>query len=350
METTIWSNLSRKHIRGLDGMRAIAVLLVLFYHMGTPYIYGGLGVMIFFVLSGFLITWLLLKEQEKDGTISLVGFYKRRALRIFPAFYCYWCLLVLFLILKNKVVLWDHAWSSFFYFSNYYSALNGDPNNGFSHTWSLAIEEQFYMLWPLLFLFLATNIRKMMIVLPSIIICIWGYRLALLFIFKVDQAYFYTAFDTRFDALMMGCFLSVLLKKYGTNRLWQVPVERSWYLLITLILISISVYAEEILVHHRYRDVIGFALNPILICVLLIQVIGLIDKAPVKWLEYSGMKFLGKISYSLYLYQQLTVFSIQKMLDVYHPIVQGTATIFVTIALASASYYWVEKPFLKLKS
>ncbi|HMB27009.1 MAG TPA: acyltransferase, partial [Blastocatellia bacterium] len=140
------SKLSLSHIPALDGIRAIAVFLVIFYHFGFAWAPGGLGVTMFFVLSGFLITWLLLKENGKYGDVSLKGFYLRRVLRIFPAFYVYWTALVFLLLLKGKDVLWPHAISSFFYVSDYYNAILGDPNNGFSHTWSLAIEEQFYLL------------------------------------------------------------------------------------------------------------------------------------------------------------------------------------------------------------
>src|SRR5262252_264954 len=109
------SKLSLSHIPALDGIRAIAVFLVIFYHFGFLWVPGGLGVVIFFVLSGFLITWLLLKENEKYGDVSLKGFYQRRILRIFPAFYVYWTALVLLLLLKGKTVLWPHAISAFFY-------------------------------------------------------------------------------------------------------------------------------------------------------------------------------------------------------------------------------------------
>lgn len=148
----------------------------------------------FFVLSGFLITWLLLKENEKSGTVSLSGFYMRRVLRIFPAFYCYWTLLIILLLLKHQVIPWPHAWSSVFYTSNYYIALNGDPENGFSHTWSLAIEEQFYLLWPLAFLLWRRNLARLTGHLVCIIGAVWLYRALLVFLLKVDQAYIYAAF------------------------------------------------------------------------------------------------------------------------------------------------------------
>jgi len=142
------NGLKQSHLPSLDGLRAIAALLVVFMHAGLSWCPGGLGVLAFFVLSGFLITWLLLKEEERFGRISMKLFYIRRSLRIFPAFYVYWLLLIGSLLFFQKRILWGQALSSFFYVNNYYQAILGDPNTGFSHTWSLGIEEQFYLLWP----------------------------------------------------------------------------------------------------------------------------------------------------------------------------------------------------------
>src|SRR5215203_3503971 len=122
---------------------------------------GGLGVTIFFVLSGFLITWLLLKEEAKWGDVSLRLFYLRRSLRIFPAFYVFWAVIVIGMgVLRHKPVAWPQAISALFYTSNYYQAITGNWQTALFHTWSLAIEEQFYLLWPALFMALRGNDRR----------------------------------------------------------------------------------------------------------------------------------------------------------------------------------------------
>jgi acyltransferase-like protein len=116
----LYAKLGLKKIPALDGLRGIAIALVLCYHFSfPPGIPGPMGVTIFFVLSGFLITWLLLNENERSGTVSLRGFYKRRVLRIFPAFYCYWFLSVVVLWLAHRKILWSEFGSAFLYFSNY---------------------------------------------------------------------------------------------------------------------------------------------------------------------------------------------------------------------------------------
>ena len=140
------SGLELKQIPALDGLRAIAAFLVVLYHGGIAVSPGGLGVLAFFVISGFLITWLLLDEQERHGGVSLRLFYVRRTLRIFPAFYVYWVLVVALSAIRHRVV-WPQAIASLFYVNNYYQGLFGDPNTGLSHSWSLGVEEQFYLLW-----------------------------------------------------------------------------------------------------------------------------------------------------------------------------------------------------------
>jgi len=100
------------------------------YHLGFQAVPGGYGVLAFFVLSGFLITWVLLKEQERFGTFSLRLFYFRRVLRIFPAFYCFWLLWTAALLLFDKRIVWGQPLSAFAFLTNYHQAIFGDPNTG----------------------------------------------------------------------------------------------------------------------------------------------------------------------------------------------------------------------------
>jgi peptidoglycan/LPS O-acetylase OafA/YrhL len=268
------SGLKESQLAGLDGMRAIAAFMVVFYHFGIPFISGGAGVLIFFVLSGFLITWLLLRENEELGTVSLRKFYIRRSLRIFPAFYCYAALLLGVWIIRHTRIVWPQALSALFYVSNYYQALNGDPNTGFSHTWSLSIEEQFYVLWPLTFLLLRRNYRRMSLVLAGAILAIWVYREALIFLFNVDQGYIYEAFDTRADHLLIGCLLAVMLRARLLPRFWHWISVRSWAAVVIAALLAISSVLESFY-GPPYRDSVSFIVNPVLTAIWITQLIAL---------------------------------------------------------------------------
>ena len=342
------AKLASSHIPALDGVRAIAVFLVIFYHFGIMFVPGGSGVMMFFVLSGFLITWLLLKENEKYGKISLKGFYRRRILRIFPAFYLYWIGLVFLLLITGKRLLWPQAISSFFYLTNYYNAIFGDPNTGFSHTWSLAIEEQFYLLWPFFFSKFRHNLNKMTGFLVMVIAGVWIHRIVLFYVFNVDQAYFYASFDTRMDSLMVGCLCAVLLKRGVIKQFWEFICSNLFMPLITISLLAASIYFGGY-ISSRYRDIIGFAIDPLLIALLIVQLVSLSSTSYLKWIDWPVVRYLGRISYSLYLYQQLTMDPVRKILSGTPVLAQLIAAVTVTIIIASISYYVIERPFLKLK-
>ncbi|HET9010483.1 MAG TPA: acyltransferase, partial [Gemmatimonadaceae bacterium] len=147
----------RRHFPALDGLRAVAVMIVIVGHHGYPIagVPADLGVSAFFVLSGFLITRLLMREHEASGTITLREFYARRTLRIFPAYYTF--LLVSFVLDHLRGERWGTALglSAVTYTVNYFNAIHHHPSTSIAHAWSLGVEEQFYLLWPLGFLLLA---------------------------------------------------------------------------------------------------------------------------------------------------------------------------------------------------
>jgi peptidoglycan/LPS O-acetylase OafA/YrhL len=343
------SGLKESQLAGLDGLRAIAAFMVVFFHFGVPFVSGGAGVLMFFVLSGFLITWLLLRENDEMGTVSLRKFYVRRSLRIFPAFYCYAAVLFGTIILRHHAVfVRPQALAAFFYVSNYYQALNGDPNTGLSHTWSLAIEEQFYVIWPLTFLLLRGNYRRLSQFLAGAIVAIWVYRAALVFIFHVHEGYIYEAFDTRADHLLMGCLLAVMLRARLFPRFWS-WIIRSWGALVIAALLAISSVAE-FLYGPFYRDSISFIVSPLLVAIWITQLIALRGATLWRWTSWGWVRYLGRISYSVYLYQQLLVDVPKKLLSHQHVVVQLAASIALIVVVASMSHFFVERPFLRLKA
>ncbi|SRR5581483_4870502 len=341
------AGLSFSQLPALDGIRAVAAFLVVFYHFGVPRVSGNLGVLIFFVLSGFLITWLLLKEDEKFGSVSLRQFYARRALRIFPAFYCYWGLLMLLGLARNASIHWDQAIAALFYFNNYFQAIHGDPNTGLSHTWSLAIEEQFYLLWPMTFLAFRQNYFRLSRLLAGAVVAIWVYREVLHFVFHVPQGYIYEAFDTRADHLAMGCLLAVVLRAGIGGGFWRrmctLKASAAAALLLTASTLLESRYGTP------YRDTIGFVIEPVLVAVLIAQLIALRGTLAWAWLNWPWMRYLGRISYSVYLYQQITVGPAKKLLAAFPAFVQLGGTAAVVVLVASGSYFFIERPFLKWK-
>ena len=339
--------LARSTIPGLDGIRALAVMLVIASHFGFESVNGAFGVLVFFVLSGFLITWLMLKEVDRTGTVSLKNFYKRRMLRIFPAFYAFWFLAVGITLVRDHPIHWGQAISSFFYVSNYYMALVPTGSALFGHTWSLSIEEQFYMLWPFLFLLGYRRLPRLARILAVAVLVVWIHRTLCHLVYGVRLEYIYRAFDTRMDHLAVGCLLAVLLKIGTLDGFARWVTRHSWYPVITLLLLFGAQPLHESI---TFTYVIGYAIEPLLVAILLIQVIWFADTGIWRMVENPVVRYLGRISYPLYLWQQLTLFTAKRISEGLPLLVQFAFAIAVTVAFASASYYLVEKPFLKLKN
>jgi peptidoglycan/LPS O-acetylase OafA/YrhL len=337
--------LSWRHLPALDGLRAIAVLTVMVYHFGVKAVPGDLGVSAFFVLSGFLITLLLLREHERHGDVSLRGFYLRRTLRIFPAYYAY--LAFSFAIDHVRHDPWSPTliWSSLLYVVNYFNAFNNHPTTSVAHAWSLAVEEQFYLLWPLAFLAVASRGRRALsAMLASSVVVVLLWRSYLFLVRDVGSAYVYNAFDTRFDNLAVGCLLAVLATRPWLARGAALVAGRSWYPLLTMAAIVVSRTA----ISATYHYTTGFTVDALLVAVLIVQLLQLHGSALWRWLAHPVTRYLGAISYPMYLYHGwgLAVGHHLPWLPWPLQLLVGTLA---TVLLATGSYRMVEQPFLRLK-
>jgi peptidoglycan/LPS O-acetylase OafA/YrhL len=338
-------------IPALHGIRAIGILLVILYHLRSertlPFVPAPQALLAFFILSGFLITWLLLKEEEKFGSISLQGFYRRRVLRIFPAFYVFWIVAVAFrVMIHGRNVAWMEAFSAFFYVSNYVFALVPQTTNYMIHTWSLSIEEQFYLLWPLSFLMFPRKRKPLMIGLAALIAAIWIHRVHIWMVARATE-YITYAFDTRADALLVGCLLALALKEGLGKWLLERICRPVWAPLAIGLLIGISVFAGQL--SEGYKLTGGLAIEPLLLAVLICQLVVHNASWPWKWLNAEPVVYLGKISYPMYLYHWIAKYIALRIPGLSTPLVVLT-TIFLGIMMASCSYHFIEKPFLALKS
>jgi peptidoglycan/LPS O-acetylase OafA/YrhL len=339
--------LAQKKIPKLDALRAISALFVVLYHGGLEYSPAGFGVLCFFVISGFLITWLLLKENAASGTVSLRNFYARRSLRIFPAFYVYWGLVVLLVSIGGGTIIWPQAIASLFYVANYYQGLNHYPSSLLSHTWSLAVEEQFYLLWPAAFVLLRRDPRRLARFLAVMIVCVWLYRVGL-HLCGAPEEYIYTAFEARADHLLIGCLLAVC----AFNNLFEGAIEYlangPWLIVPTLAALIASIACAQ---HwgSGYRNLLGFIVDPLLVTILLIQLVPRKGKA-FAWMDHPIVTYVGRISYSTYLYQQMVIPIVTRVLKGHGgPAARVIACVLATWVVAALSYQLVELPFLRLK-
>jgi peptidoglycan/LPS O-acetylase OafA/YrhL len=349
LPSRLTTGLARPHLSGLDGLRAIAAFLVVFDHAGLhAYAPGGLGVLAFFVLSGFLITWLLIGEDDVTQSVSLSRFYLRRSFRIFPAFYVYFVLVLLVMVARHRPINMAQTISASLYVTNYYQAIFGDPNTGLSHTWSLAVEEQFYLLWPAIFLLMKNHERRFK-ALALAIPLLWLYRAALIYLFHVPESYIYEAFDTRADHLLIGCFLAVSLRGGRFAWLWKKACASPAMILVTLLLLAAIVAIGRLVPIANYRDTVEFVVEPVLIFVLIGQLIAFPSHPVTAPFNWAWIRYLGGLSYSIYLYQQLLTYPIMSRLGT-SPIVALVITVAVIIIAAACSYHFVERPFLRLRN
>src|SRR5262245_21094061 len=197
----------------LDGLRAVAVMSVLLMHGGMPgFHWGYIGVDLFFVLSGYLITSILLREQLRTGQISLLSFYQRRALRLFPALavLCIVFLAYAFFVLRDPTQGLREIVVVALYLSNWTRAAGLNFPEWLGHTWSLAIEEQFYLLWPLVLLAISAARRPipLLLAVAGAIVAVSCWRLTLV-MHGASTDRLYNGTDTRADALLMGVALAL---------------------------------------------------------------------------------------------------------------------------------------------
>ena len=340
--------LRRSSLPALDGLRAIAVFLVIGLHLGYSWIPGYLGVLGFFVLSGFLITWLLAREFDTTGAISIRNFYCRRMLRIFPAFYCYLAVYVIYAAVNAIPIARGAIASAFFYVSDYFVVFQPPANFGLEHTWSLSVEEQFYLLWPWIFRWQADHPKRLArgLVWAMVLVQLW--RPFLLYVWKTPNRHVMRAFDSQCDALLAGCLLAVLLKTQPASPVWHRLARSVYSPLAPLFALGGSFY-----LFWRWRAVglsIGAAIAPYAFAILILQLILLSARAPWSWLNWPTVRYLGRISYPLYLYHRVTMQLGLTWTKTYPLAIQIAAGLGVTIATASLSYFLMERPFLRRKS
>ncbi len=339
-------------IPSLDGLRAVAVLLVIFNHLGVPHAPEGRGVLTFFVLSGFLITWTLLRESGRCGDVSIRDFYIRRGLRIFPAFYVLWALhFTITWLMQGKLSAsaWADYATAFFYVRNYRRATSVHPHQYMGHTWALSIEEQFYLIWPWLLRFFQKDFRRLTHILVAIIVAADIYRIVLFFKFHVSRDWLSFAFDSRVDHLLVGCLLAVLLKRGVMQEFWTFMTSRIWISLLIFGLIVASIALDE---HYglAYKFGVGFVVDPLLTAVLMVQVIVFANTWAWGWLNWRITRFVGRISYSMFLYQAVTNYWATHLFKNRSRFVVVAASVSLALLLGTISYYAIELRFLQLKT
>jgi peptidoglycan/LPS O-acetylase OafA/YrhL len=336
------------HRPALDGLRGLAISLVVLFHIPMlPFGGGFLGVDLFFVLSGFLITSLLLVEWQETSGISLKAFYARRALRLLPALVAVLVAAVLASALidapREASAMRRSALITVFYSANWFKAFGAYPRDELSHTWSLSVEEQFYLLWPLVLTLLLKNRSRILtgVLLVAGIVASAGVR-AWLWSSTGSWERVYFGSDTHADGLLCGALAAWILSWRGVPKgpllnALAVPV-----LLLTGLVVCVSWPADAFILQGGLLALnVGFAL---LVLTLVSSPWGwfrrLLEVAPLVW--------LGKISYGVYLWHVVVFWLLGRAgwgLGYWH----WPAAAAGTIGVSALSFYALERPILRLK-
>jgi peptidoglycan/LPS O-acetylase OafA/YrhL len=346
-------------IPALDGLRGLSILLVVFAHAvttnGMPSFMdkayfaslGNIGVRIFFVISGFLITTLLMREYATKGAISLKSFYIRRAFRILPAVFAYLGIISLAYALglielrfhmasrtlqESAIPDLVHAFTfTYNYVPDYVWYLN--------HLWSLSVEEQFYFLWPVTLVFF--GIKRAAHVGLALLIITPFIRWAMLAIFHSPIIALSREFQAVMDALLIGCVAAAYFNRLMANSFFKKSIDSlGGFVGPALIILGYlsAFYSKEV------AAVLGQTIANFGACVLILHVLSNQNSLLGAVFRTRGLIFFGLISYSLYLWQQPFLFFLPKDVATSFP-----QNLIFSVLAALISYFLIEKPAIALR-
>ncbi|EIE3639462.1 acetyltransferase [Staphylococcus pseudintermedius] len=348
-----------RYMPGLDGVRAVAVIAIIIYHLNPQWLSGGfLGVDTFFVISGYLITSLLLTEYHNTGKIELMSFWLRRVKRLIPAvLFLVMGVIVLSLIFMPTEIQKVRAdtIAAIFYVSNWwYIMQNVDYFEQFAvqplkHLWSLAIEEQFYLVFPIVLLSLLSFIRRLksIRIIFLILLVISMIAMMVLYVPNENVARVYFGTDTRIQTLLMGVLLALVWPpfqlKAKVNRQMRTLIDTAGVVGLAILFICFKFVSET-------NSILYYGGFFLISTVTLLVIASSVHPSGyfAKFLGNKVFTFIGSRSYSLYLWHYPIIVLI------HHQFVQGqipplvyVVEILLMVLMAEFSYKFIEQPFRK---
>lgn len=346
------------HLKGLNGLRAIAAITVLLSHVffntfgnwGIPDIRLPIfesGVTLFFVISGFLITFLLLKEIDKTDTVQIKKFYLRRILRIWPIYYLFLLLAIGVSMMSGRSgdILNPKLWYYVFFMANI-PFLSANGIWIIVHYWSIGVEEQFYLFWPWLMKLMKHKVLKISV---SVLVIWLGLKYGSWLLFT-NHSLAYRFFSvTSFQSMMMGA-IGAILYAHKNSFYLKITIHRLTQALVWIFFLFFGLFESYIPAVFKNEVVSFFSLF------LIMGQVGAAKK--IIDLESPFFDFIGKISYGIYVIHPLVIYLLSRIwieLDIQIPIFIEYIIIyllvtFITVGIAWLSYHYFESPFLKLKS
>jgi peptidoglycan/LPS O-acetylase OafA/YrhL len=358
------SSLRSARIPSLDGLRAISIGMVMFSHLAGTHAspvslatasnwidWGNLGVRVFFVISGFLISGLLFREEERTGTISLRDFYWRRTLRIFPAYFVF-LLAIGAAAVAGLVTLGQHDWlHALTYTMNYGRSGRTWP---LGHTWSLAVEEQFYLIWPALLLMAgrrrALHAAAVFVVVSCVLRVLVHVPHTPLFQWFAAQEG--NSFETVGDAIAVGCLLAALRDRLYSDARWRRALASPFFVAVPAAVMLLDCFRSPVLRDRFGHHVFFWGLY----LVIAVPMMNIGIALCVEWairhaysrvgrmLNARPLVYVGTLSYSLYLWQQPFLNREQIATWTAFP-----ANLLLALGCALGSFYLIERPVLRLR-
>ncbi len=352
---------------GLDGVRAVAVTLVFAVHYLRNGSVGWIGVPIFFVLSGFLITGVLYDNRNEENRFR--NFYIRRTLRIFPLFYFVWfCVLIGAFFLHEQWrpihVLWPTYLGNYARFfagtiavDHIYTSVPWYPIE-IGHFWSLAVEEQFYLLWPLI-VFRVSNRRALIRVCAAVMVVVLLLRILLLFILPhsfLDLDFYYRMMFLQADAFLFGGMLALLMRgpaepailRFGPRFFWAAFAA----FLSAALLNGPGPSLSKVVPSNPWVSAYGFTLVDLVAGGLILCALNP-RSLLFRVLTLSPLRMLGRYSYGFYVYHvlllPLRIFHLRPSQSTPVALLFLCGDFLAILAISAASYHFLEMPFLRLK-
>lgn len=333
-----------RSIPSLDGLRALSVFVVIVGHtrsalldripFNASFRNGSQGVAVFFGISGFLITHLLLKELRREGRIDIKRFYLRRTFRIFPPFYVFLLVIAILSLLHKVQVSATGMLAASTYTWNYIPL----PECWIlGHCWSLTLEEQFYLLWPACMAFFSR--RTNLSISVGVILLSPLSRVITYYAWPQMRGHIGMMLHTHLDTIMTGCLLSLVIDMNIWPRFRKLALHQAAPVAAIIFLLAVDTRAEQ---HWAggYRLTMGYSLENLAIAVLLLYVVFRHESPLGKLLNLKFLRHMGTISYSLYLWQQLFTGPYTRSFPL---------NILWIVACAEISFFLVERPSFRIR-
>jgi len=344
----------KNNIAELDGFRGISILLVVLSHIGSigKIIPGGFGVTIFFFISGFLITLLLIKEFENYKHINVKYFFLRRFFRLYPVLFFFMLITIPFVYLRTNTIFIKDIIAGFLYYTNYYIPFwklsnHEQLSNIFNILWSLSIEEHFYLFYPFIFSYFIKSENNLLYIILALIISSLVFRIFILYNnsnFDIATSIIYHSTHTRIDSISFGCLSAILIFKNQNSKYIKI-VQNLKYLFLGVLLILFSLTFRNPFFRESFRYTIqGAGLLVIIPYFIYLNNENIFKRI----LKSKILVFFGKISYSLYLFHWFS----REVINSFIKEINFTWFIyffFLTLILTLVSHFFIDKIFINFR-